>query len=222
MIVKQFVKKLNNTELGFTGHDKYVVIPSKVNALDMFEYDMPIYIRDRKSDEVYFGNKYNIKLILARNNQNRISGVGFYWKKYNVSAGDEIIFEKHEGVNESVYFIDICLYNDIVLLQRGTNGFQILNMDRLKDLIVDGEYKLKVKYNHKESDLTLRINLKGVKDGNGKTSKEEMDRCDLIIDGTSILEQFKNNEYIELSIAQGDCRLKKVNMWRKTTIEWED
>jgi hypothetical protein len=220
MIIRQFIKKLNNTELGKGNtNDKFIFIPSKADLSDMFDNGHPIQIYDKKTNELYRNNiRYRST---GYNGQIRLNGLGFYWRKYNVSAGDEVIIERIERNDSNTYFIDYHGYENIVLFQKNTqvNGFETLNIDRLESIVSDGLCNLSVKYGNKDCKLVIKFLFSKKKK---KTSPEETDFYDLIIDGETILGDCKSTEYIELSIQENDCRLRRVNMWKKSIIEWEE
>lgn len=89
MKVVQVIKKLNNTELGKGGtHDSYVLVPSELDITDLFvKLNEPVTFVDKSTaEEVVIRSTYG--------REKRIVGLGQYYRSRDLSAGDEILFER--------------------------------------------------------------------------------------------------------------------------------
>lgn len=126
MKVVQFVKQLNNTELGKGGtHDTYVLIPNELDITDIFiKANEPIEFHDLDNNET----------VVARNTvgrEKRIVGLGQYYRSKDLSAGDEIVFERREIDSTVEYKVGVIKRLDILVFQKSKAGFEILTPDRL-------------------------------------------------------------------------------------------
>ena len=122
--VVQVIKKLNNTELGKGGtHDTYVLIPQNLDISDLFP---------NVNEQISFINKENGEIVNLRHTsrrEKRIVGLGPYYNKYDVCAGDEIILERQIIRDESQYFISLKKRLNTLVLQKQKNGFEILTYE---------------------------------------------------------------------------------------------
>ena len=100
MKVIQLVKQLNNTELGKGGtHDTYVLIPNELDISDIFQQiNQPIEFIDAITKE-----KVTVRNTVGR--EKRIVGLGQYYRSKDLSAGDEIVFERRENHGKSEYYV---------------------------------------------------------------------------------------------------------------------
>lgn len=93
MEIIQFIKQLNNTELGKGNtHDTYILIPNSIGVdeiRDIFEkQDVDYTFKDKENVE------YSIDLKLTVHRENRVVGLGPYYRRKDLKAGDTILLEK--------------------------------------------------------------------------------------------------------------------------------
>lgn len=205
--VVQVIKKLNNTELGKGGtHDTYVLIPQNLDISDLF----PVV-----NEQIAFINKENGEIVNLRytsRREKRIVGLGPYYNKYDVCAGDEIILERHVIRDESKYFISLKKRLNTVMLQKQKNGFEILTEDRtnLLDAVTlnaDGEL-LQLKYLCSEKKR--------------QDSPEPTGFYDLLAGERSLLGDFSGKEFVEIEVNNNIARLNRFCAWKKYKFEMED
>ena len=205
--VVQVIKKLNNTELGKGGtHDTYVLIPQNLDISDLF----PVV-----NEQIAFINKENGEIVNLRytsRREKRIVGLGPYYNKYDVCAGDEIILERHVIRDESKYFISLKKRLNTVMLQKQKNGFEILTEVRtnLLDAVTlnaDGEL-LQLKYLCSEKKR--------------QDSPEPPGFYDLLAGERSLLGDFSGKEFVEIEVNNNIARLNRFCAWKKYKFEMED
>ena len=211
MIITQFVKQLNNTEVGDEStNDSYAAIPKPVKDIlkGLCPLDRKLSVTDIPSGLVYNGG--NIRLVdtgPSNNNQIRISGLGAYFNK-SVSAGDKFIFEIHSENEENKYFIGLEKRSHVIMFQRYTgkcDGMDILNLDRFKINYTKGVFPMRTFYQGKEKDVEVIF----IYDKKKKvTSPDKTAFYDIKADGYSILSDFDYQDYGELDLT--DRVLRKV------------
>lgn len=205
--VVQVIKKLNNTELGKGGtHDTYILVPQNLDISDLF----PVI-----NEQISFINKENGEIVNLRHTsrrEKRIVGLGPYYNKYNVCAGDEIILERQIIRDESQYFISLKKRTNIVMLQKQKMGFEILTDDRtgLLDSATFGEdgIPLELKYLCSEKKR--------------QDSPELTEFYDLLAGDTSLFEDFSAKEFVEIEVNNNIARLNRFCAWKKYKFEMRD
>ena len=215
MKVQQFIKKLNNTELGRTGiHENYVLVPQSVDLSTFFDatHLNPIFY-DRRSGTVVDYIRY------TSDRENRIVGLGQYYRINKADAGDKILFERSDSHNDTKFYIDLIKYENLILFQKMSKGFEVLNPDRLQPKLVHGYFALTSKLNGDPCELEIRFK--------GSFKKREdspiyTDFYDLTANGINIMNNYSHNELIELSISQSTSCLNQVLIWQKYYFKWED
>ena len=92
MKIIQFIKTLNNTELGKgTTHETYILIPKKAEINDIFENEKINYKFICKNNN----NEINLRLrATAKRKELRILGLGNYYRENKLNPGDSILLEK--------------------------------------------------------------------------------------------------------------------------------
>lgn len=202
----QLIKKLNNTELGKSGtHDTYILIPQNVDISDIFPEINTFYdFIDRES-----GEKISIRRTQGR--EKRIVGLGPYYSKKDLCAGDEIILERRDVKDDVIRYIDYYKRLNRLMLQKSSSGFELLTPER-KDLVSDS-----VKVEGKEVSLEFIESRKKRQD-----SPEETDFYDFKIDGKSIANEFSNKEIAEIEVVNNTARVNRICAWAKAFIEMEE
>ena len=215
MIITQFVKQLNNTEVGLTQtKDIYAAVPaSVVNILQNSGLPLGsnLDVTDISSGLLY--PKSDICLKKRKdNNQYRIEGLGPFFAKNNVSAGDKFIFEIHSENEEIKYFIGLEKRSHVIMFQRSIspkgkiNGVAVLNPDLFYKYYTNNIFTMSIFYQGKE----INVEIKWIYDKKkNKTYPDKVAFYDIKANGQSILSDFKlNNDYGELDLT--DRVLRKV------------
>lgn len=207
MKIIQLVKQLNNTELGKGGtHDTYMLIPNEVDITDLFPCP---------NVNVKFTYKLNGEEVIVRHTigrEKRIVGLGKFYSKYDVCAGDEVVLEKRIIGDKVLHLIGLTKKKNTVVFQKLKNGFEVLTPERLdmlsEEVYIEDNGVLEVEYigeQRKRADspeLTKIYNIK--------------------INGKSITEDYNTKEIIELELYDKIVRLKRFCSWRKYIVEARD
>lgn len=205
--VIQLIKKLNNTELGKSGmHDTYVLIPKTLDISDIFlSTDKKIPFKCKQTGEIVF-----LRYTTAR--EKRIVGLGPFYSKNMLTAGDEVELECIEIDGKVDYFIDLKKDTNSILIQKFKNGFEILNEDKIQLLSTlmdeNGKVSLEVKCLGSEKKRSDAPNLTNF--------------YDVIINGESIANKFNNKDYIEVKFIDGNICVYRVSLWQKYIFEMGD
>jgi hypothetical protein len=210
MRVQQFIKKLNNTELGKGNtHECYVLVSSKVPKMDEFFDDQNL----RPNFQLLTrATNFNSAIHVTKNREFRINGLSEYYANNDANAGDEILFERRDNNGITEFFLDFKQKNKTITFQRNTKGFEALNIDRLATKLVNKNFLIQCQFNNNICDLLIRFK---------ESSKKRSDSPDLtnfyqiLVDGVDILNDFRNNDYLELDYRNENAVFKKVNVWQK-------
>lgn len=218
MRVRIFVKRLNATELGKTGtNDTYVAIPNEADLSTMFVNNVPLSIKDKVSGEDFSPPKSNIKYTqTGQNNQERISGLGGYFRNVQAEAGDEIVFERRDADGGPVYFMDF-QHRDVIVFQKGKDYVEILKAGPLSQYQTADGYCLDVVYHGEPKQLSVIFKKQEKKK---RKSAVATDFYDLAIDGESILDDFSYLDYIEIECS--GMHLARMITYMEYTFEWGD
>lgn len=208
MVISQFVKKLNNTELGKGNtHETYVLVPQEVDIIEIFdEVNKKIIFVDKQTNK-------NIELRYTIGREKRIVGLGPYYTSNKVSAGDQIIFEKINKGSYIQHYIDLKKRDNIIILQKYKNGFEILNLNRFNNEISNNNVII---INDEEVSFEVKFKEMAKK---RKDSPIETKFYDVLIRGTSILDKIKNNDYIELEFINQYVKINKFISWEFNRLE---
>ena len=104
MKIQQFIKSLNNTEIGKgKTNDDYVLVSKKFKNIGN--------IFDPANHRPTFINLKNGGIIdsvhIASGREFRINGLGDFYRNNNVNAGDEIVFERQDDGAKAKFFINL-------------------------------------------------------------------------------------------------------------------
>jgi len=208
MKVQQFIKTLNNTEIGRGGtHECYVLVSKKVeNIVNIFDSSnhSPSFINITNG-----GKLESVHITLGR--EFRINGLGDFYRNNNVNAGDEIIFERHDDGAKTEFFINLNTKENTIIFQKNSRGFEVLNSDRLAQLISDNSFQDTVNYNGSSGLLIIEFKESAKKRSD---SPNVTDFYSMSFNSQDILSDLKNNEYFELLITTSTKILKKVVVWQ--------
>lgn len=212
MKIQQFIKSLNDTELGKKGtNEYYVLVPvSAKSRKEIFLNSPSPRFFDLKS-----GTYYDRINITTPGKELRVNGLGKYWRDNNVRAGDEIIFEKMSNQNRVDYYINIRTREDVVVFQCNKKGFEVLNIENLAGLSQNSIELENVMYNNRKGKLKIQFKSREKKK---KNSKDPSDFYDVLFDEDNLLEHFKHDEFVELSYSQTNRILKKVVIWQEYSL----
>ncbi|MBD5523088.1 MAG: hypothetical protein HDR04_01440 [Lachnospiraceae bacterium] len=219
MKIRTFTKRLNATELGKGAtNDTYVAIPNEVDLSSMFENNVAMTIEDSRSGQVYVPATSNIKYTqTGQNNQERISGLGEYFRKSLADVGDEIVFERHEDSAGNVKYYLNLVHRDVIVLQKGKTYAEIIRSGALPQYVIDNNYRIDVFYRGGKCTLDILFKETSKKK---KTSPSTTDFYDLVIDGNSILSDFTYQDYIEVDIKSK--QLDRMLTYTEHIMEWRD
>lgn len=212
MRVVQYIKRVNNTELGRgSTHETYILVTEKVDVSEFFrnpnvQTDF-IFKRDCKK-------KYTLTLTNKR--ETRINGLGEFYSENFLYPGDEVLLEVVENNGVENRYIDFNKHNNRIVLQKIKNdGFSVLTPNyqslinsQTKVLTPDGEKKLEIVYIR---DIRKRSD-----------SPDSTPIYNILIDEKKNIKDhanIKNNEMIQLDIRDNIARISIVNTWEKYTFE---
>lgn len=199
MRVLQFIKSLNNTELGKSGtNETYVLVSKNVKGIEnLFD------TANRKPSLINLKNGGVLKSVhITVGGEFRINGLGDFYRANNANAGDEIIFERRDNQ----FFINLHTKTNTIVFQKNSRGFEVLNSDRLKtnsinDVIYNGSLG------------ALKVDFK-VSDKKRSDSPINTDFYSLIFNNKDLLNDIKSDEYFELTTSNNRTELKKVLVWQ--------
>lgn len=206
MKLVQFVKQLNNTELGKGGtHDTYVLIPNELDITDIFtKANEPIEFRDLDNNEA----------VVVRNTvgrEKRIVGLGQYYRSKDLSAGDEIVFERRVVNGEVDYKIRVIKHVEVLVFQKSKSGFEILTPDRLN--------MAKSWANQTEEVFSIDF-LCSAKKRND--SPDTTDYYDISVNGNSLLKAYSSKDIGLISIESNKIKISSFYGWKKYVFETEE
>lgn len=191
-------------------NETYILVPSSTNVDKIFPEQDQIYKFKHKST----GRLYDIRLTVGR--EQRIVGLGVFYRENNAKAGSKIMLERRISSNDtSEYFIDIITEEDSLVMQvSSTNGIRILNeMDNTR-LVPGNSYK--TYYNSEYHPIYLEYS-KTVKPR--QNSPKEFDYYNLVI-GTEIVNtNYANGAIIELIFKDDICEIIEDTSYQKIDIE---
>ena len=210
MKIQQFIKSLNNTEIGKGNTNEcYVRVPTNCPEIQKI-FDSanrrPTFI-DKKT-----GSKIE-SIHITENREFRINGLGDYYRDNNANAGDEILFERIDNNGKTTFFLDISNVIDSINFQKKSKGFEVLNMDRLSELYKIPELVVKNRLLNQDGTFKVEFKESAFKRSD---SPEKTDYFDLIFNDTNLLKniEFKNNECISLAYGLPKPILKKTVIWQ--------
>ncbi|SHF02018.1 hypothetical protein SAMN05444278_1173 [Psychroflexus salarius] len=208
MKIQQFIKSLNNTEIGKGGtHECYVLVSKKVENIEK--------IFDSSNHQPTFINLKNGGIVdsvhITSGREFRINGLGDFYRNNNVNAGDEIVFERQDDGTKTEFFINLNTKENTIIFQKNSRGFEVLNSERLDQLISGNSYQSEVNYNGSSGLFVIEFKESAKKRSD---SPDETDFYSISFNGQNILNDLKSNEYLELSISVANKFLKKIVVWQ--------
>lgn len=208
MKIQQFIKSLNNTEIGKGGtHECYVLVSKKVESIEKI-FDpanlQPTFINLKNG-----GTVDSVHITDGR--EFRINGLGDFYRNNNVSAGDEIVFERQDDGTKTKFFINLFTKKNTIVFHKNSRGFEVLNSDRLAQLISGNSYQDTVNYNGSSGLVIIEFKESAKKRSD---SPDVTDFYSIYFNGHDILNDLKSNEYLDLSISPSNKILKKIVVWQ--------
>ena len=206
MKVVQVIKKLNNTELGKGGtHDSYVLVPNEMDITDVFV---------KLGESVSFVDKNTAEEVVIRSTygrEKRIVGLGQYYRNHDLSAGDEIMFERRKIGVRTEHFVCVKKQEDTLSLQKSKNGFEILTPERVE----------RFQKRANDAGLTLEIRFL-VSKKKRNDSPDSTDYYDVFFSGKSLRDVVSGNNLVELEIRDGEIVANLFYGWKKYVFETEE
>lgn len=217
MKIESFIKRLNATELGVgVTNDTYIAIPRDVDLSQMLENQQAMTIFDRVEGVLYTPENSNIKYVqTGQNNQERISGLGQYFRRVGANVGDEILIEKIEDGDSCILYLDFN-HRDVIVFQKNKDWVEILTPQRMETYKTGNDYSIDVIYQNKRVKLDVKYLGQKMKK---KTSPADTAAYDLLIDSKSILPNYEYLDYIEISNGDADRRLARMKTYMLSLID---
>lgn len=206
-ILTQYTHRPNTTELGMGNtHETYMLINTDTDLSSIFPPSREVKVRDLAS-----GKRYALKSASGR--EFRVNQMGELYRDYNVRPGDEIIITKIENDKSSDVCVSVRQYIRVVLTSY-SNGFEILNIERLGEYVVgQGAYKLKIFDRGIQQDLNISFKKTDYKRSD---SPKQTDFYTVDINGKSI----PNGTYY---LTLGDlCSLAMLKKSEYNVVEFND
>lgn len=210
MKIQQYIKKLNNTELGKGNtHECYVLVSSKVPMMNEFFDDQNL----RPNFQLASKNNSIVNTIhITKSRELRINGLSEFYSKNNANAGDEILFERRDLNGNTEFFLDFKAKNNTITFQRNAKGFEALNVERLKNKLLNNKYLVQCEYDKSKCELIIQFKESAKKRSD---SPDLTDFYQILVNGVDIVNDFRNNDYLELEDLGSNMVFKKVNVWQK-------
>jgi hypothetical protein len=204
MKVLQFIKSLNNTELGKSGtNESYVLVPQKTKS----KVEVLFNGFNPNDNIINLINGTTISSIHVTNGREfRINGLGTFYRENNVNAGDEVVFERREDENGVRFFINLNIKQNAIVFQKNSKGFEILTKDRLTVFTFNDVY-----YNNELGIITINFKNSERKNIN---SPSNTDFYTLNFNGNDLINELKSDEYFMLSTLHNRLELKKILVWQ--------
>lgn len=217
MIIESFIKRLNATELGEgVTNDTYIAIPRDVDLSQMLQNQQAMTIFDRVEGVLYTPENSNIKYVqTGQNNQERISGLGQYFRRVSANVGDEILIEKVQDGDSYILYLDFN-HRDVIVFQKNKDWVEILTPQRMEPYKTGNDYSMEVIYQNERVKLNVKYLGQKMKK---KTSPADTAAYDLQIDSKSILPNYEYLDYIEISNGDADRRLARMKTYMLSLIE---
>ena len=217
MKIDSFIKRLNATEIGAgVTNDTYIAIPKEVDLSGVLHNKKAMTLYDCKFGKLYTPENSNIQYVqTGQNGQERISGLGQYFRKCNASVGDEVLIEKITEGDKEKLFLDFNK-RDVIVFQKNSNWVELLTKNSLDEFENDYDYVLKVVYKGSVKELVIKkTGLKKKK----VTSPVFTTAYDLLISDKSILSEFGYLEYIEIAKKDDVLMMNKMKTYILSKIE---
>ncbi|MCI9168982.1 MAG: hypothetical protein HFH01_12555 [Dorea sp.] len=211
MKIESFIKRLNATEVGEgVTNDTYIAIPRDVDLSNILVNQEAMTIYDRVGGVLYTPANSNIKYVqTGQNNQERISGLGQYFRSVDAKVGDEILIERVVDGDESKLYLDF-RHRNVIVFQKNKDWVEILTPDRMTPYAQGNDYTVDVTYLNRNVELYVKYLGQKMKK---KTSPSDTAAFDLLIENKSILGDYEYLDYIEIGIENDKKRLARMKTY---------
>ncbi len=134
----QYTHRPNTTELGMGNtHETYMLISKDTDLSSIFPHLVEVEVRDSNT-----GKHYSLKANEGR--EFRVNQMGEFYRDNNVLPGDEIVITKIEKGSINDICISVRHYPRVILIV-GSNGTEIVNLDRLNAFsVADRKYNINI------------------------------------------------------------------------------
>lgn len=207
MKIVRFLKKLNNSELGYGNvHQSYIRIDKNINP-DDFQFtpsknEIFIYRPQNKEYKNIHFEPYS--------NEMRLAGFSQFFKDFDIKPEDYFIIEAVQKENETKYFLDfekndnlICFHKD-----KTRRAFEALSESK----IISVENRV-----FKIGEKKFKIQFK-LADKKRADSPDTTKFYDLLINDSSIFDSI-DDDYLEIDISDTKVAIRKRIVWKKYSIE---
>lgn len=211
MKINKLIKYLNNTELGKgTTHEYYILVTADFDVNDIFSSFV--------NDESNFIDRIDGSIIpnirLHSGGETRIVGLGPYFRKYDLNAGDGICFERIEENNIVTFYLSYFKKDNNIIFQKvGSKGFELLYCPPSINFPINKQCI----FNNQESILNITLSGRARKRSD---SPDETDFYSINLGNIDIFGDVRNKELIEIKYSQNLCELGKIKSWIKYNVEW--
>lgn len=206
----QIIKKVNNTEVGKGGtHETYILVPQELDVSEFF----PIANQKIEFYDPIKNASEEIRLTIGR--EKRIVGLGPFYRKYDASAGDEIILQKAIANNATTYKIYCKKHQNSLIIQKVRDGFEILTPERMS--LINETTKTRVTVGYASIALQFQASIKKRTD-----SPETTDIYSLMINGEDRSSYYSSGTTLEIIINENLATVFTPIAWKKQIIETED
>lgn len=220
MKIESFIKRLNATEVGEgVTNDTYIAIPRDVDLSSILVNQEAMTIYDRVSGVLYTPENSNIKYVqTGQNNQERISGLGQYFRSVDAHVGDEILIERVVEGDESKLYLDF-RHRNVIVFQKNKDWVEILTPDRMVPYARGEDFTVNVTYLNRNVELYVKYLGQKMKK---KTSPTDTAAYDLVIEDSSILGNYEYLDYIEIGIDNDKNRLARMKTYFLSFVDMLD
>lgn len=219
MIITQFIHQLNLTEIGYGSmNDTYVNVEKKITISNFAKFDEDLDLINIDNGKKLDNEQNRIQFTHARNNdQTRIKGLGTFFRERSAKPGDRFILEKRCIGEISDYFIGL-QNRDTIMLMRSTGKCDGWIIQKTKPTTVFGIKKSfdNFFYEGKKSKIEIVFIDSNKKKEN---SPGETEFFDVFVDGESIKDEFKYQQYIEIDLLNEKLQKVKRSLVHKYVIK---
>lgn len=207
MKIKTLSKVLNETEIGKMGtNETYVSVLKDIDSSSWFPTE---------GEEVSYYCKSTKKNYTPRINkagsENRINGLGIFYRDVNMLAGDRVVFKSIQvKENEPEYLISKEKSEAKTLLHfYGKLGYRLLNSEYPNEIFeLNKNYKITI--NGNKSDLVFKY--KGLHKPRAD-SKNELEFYDIQINGKPMVNEWSRHSIIECYLNNNVIKLIEQPYW---------
>ena len=152
--------------------------------------------------------------VILRNTEGRekrIVGLGQYYRDKDLSAGDEIIFERSENKDGVKYLLYVKKRNDSLVFQKMKYGFEILTPEQMRKFENIGKRQPEL--------FDIRF-IEAARKRND--SPETTDFYDISLNGISLLDSYAGKEIGILQRVENEVQKVDFYGWKKYVFETEE